>query len=150
MSAAFCSFSYFSPKPLLNRKYSSHKNDEDGKKKMRLQGKIQKTRSLFCLDQDLTPRDASRGTICCKRTVTFQRPPGEPWEQRDGLVGETFLCAARGIDAIYNDSRCPQLGMKTISICAGPRGDCRAGDVSAQCPLLERERGRVGREELGR
>lgn len=40
--------------------------------------------------------------------------------------------------------------MKTISICAGPRGDCRAGDVSAQCPLLERERGRVGREELQR
>jgi len=85
--------------------------------------------------------------------VTFQRPPGESWEQRDGLLGEIFLFAMQGTDAIYNDSCCPQLGMKTISICPGPWGDCRSRDVvyvsvSVQCPLPQHENGSVGREEL--
>lgn len=85
--------------------------------------------------------------MCCKHTVTFQRPPSESWEQRDGLVGEHFLFATQGTDAIYNDSCCPQLGMKTISICPDPQGDCRTRDVlyvSAQCPLLKHESGRMG------
>lgn len=118
-----------------------------------MRARSRQTCSIFRLDQDLNPREASRGTICCKRTVTFKRPPGESWEQRDGLLGESFLFATRGIDAIYNNSCCPQLGMKTISICPGPWGNCRTRDVlyvSAQCPLLQRECGRVGREELRR
>lgn len=79
------------------------------------------------------------------------RPPGESWEQRDGLIGESFLFATQGINAIYNDSCCPQLGIKTISICPGPQGDCRTGDVVyafMHCLLLQQKRGRVGTEEL--
>lgn len=67
------------------------------------------------------------------------------------FLGESSVFATQGTDAIYNSSCCPQLGMKTISICPHPGGNCRSRAVvcvSVQCLLLQHENGRVGREEL--
>lgn len=46
------------------------------------------------------------------------------------LYGKVFSVLHKESMLFYNNSCCPQLGMKTVSIWPGPQGDCRAGDVS--------------------
>lgn len=152
LSAHFCSYSYFSPMSLLNRNCCSHKNDRDRQKGLDCEERFSKPAPFSARIKPWTHRKPPE-VLCCKHSVTFKRPPSESWEQSNGLLGESSVFATQGTDAIYNNSCCPQLGMKTISICPHPGGNCRTRDVvyvSVQCLLLQHGNSRVGREGLWR